>query len=97
MDCIYKTNKYRMPLLHIMGVALVSNKLKYSNRSNFSIGFVFLYGEGEDEYDITLEYFKYYIFGDSNKQPEVFYRDSEDTLGNVMTRAFPVVPQLIYL
>jgi hypothetical protein len=86
-----------MLLLHIIGVAPVSNKSKYSNRSNFSISFVFLCGEGEDEYDIALKYFKYYIFGDSNKQPKVFYRDSKDALGNAITRAFLVIPQLIYL
>jgi hypothetical protein len=92
IDCTYKTNKYCILLLYIMGVVLASNKLKYSNGSNFLIGFIFLSGETEDEYDIAIQCFKYYVFSDSGKQLEVFYRDGEDALGNTITKAFLVVP-----
>ena len=42
MDCTYKTNKYGMPLLDIVGVT--------SANSTFYAGFVFLRSERQDSY-----------------------------------------------
>jgi hypothetical protein len=97
MDATYKTNKYRMPLLHIMGVVPVSDKLKYSNGSNFLIGFAFLSGETEDEYYTVLQMLKDYVFYDANNQPEVFCRDGETALGSALEAVYPEVPQLVCL
>ena len=42
MDCTYKTNKFKLPLLHILGVTPIE--------TNFSAGFCFLPGETEKDY-----------------------------------------------
>ena len=42
LDCTYKTNKYSMPLLDIIGVN--------TTRRSFYIAFAFLSGETEEDY-----------------------------------------------
>ena len=42
MDCTYKTNKYRLPLLHIVGMKSIN--------SQFSVGFCFLKEERQNDY-----------------------------------------------
>jgi len=42
MDCTYKTNKFKMPLLHFLGVTPIE--------TNFSAGFCFLPGESASDY-----------------------------------------------
>ena len=46
MDCTYKTNKYRLPLLHIAGMT--------SFNSHFSVGFCFLKEEKQSDYTWAL-------------------------------------------
>nr|CCA18072.1 Pc21g00130 putative [Albugo laibachii Nc14] len=46
MDCTYKTNKYRLPLLHIVGMT--------SFNSHFSVGFCFLKEEKQSDYTWAL-------------------------------------------
>lgn len=50
MDCMYKTNRYRYPLLQIVGITLT--KMWYS------AAFVFTESEKEDNYIWTLEKLK---------------------------------------
>ena len=47
MDSMYKTNKYRLPLLEIVGVT--------STEKTYSVGFVFLECEKEDNFQWALE------------------------------------------
>ncbi|PWA53815.1 protein FAR1-RELATED SEQUENCE 5 [Artemisia annua] len=61
MDCTYKTNRYNMPLLDIIGVTCFN--------TSFYSGFVFLEKEDKDHYVWALSVFKK-ILGDSN-QPSV--------------------------
>ena len=42
MDCTYKTNKYKMPMLNIIGIS--------STFSTFNVGFAFLKAETEESY-----------------------------------------------
>ena len=42
LDCTYKTNKYGMPLLDIIGID--------ATRRSFCIAFAFLSGETEEDY-----------------------------------------------
>ena len=46
MDCTYKTNKYKMPLLTICGVT--------SSGTTFIVGFAFLHEEIKEYYDWVL-------------------------------------------
>jgi hypothetical protein len=49
IDCTYKTNRYGMPLLHIVGVS--------PSNSTFSIAFCFMQNEQEDSYIWALKSF----------------------------------------
>jgi hypothetical protein len=49
LDCTYKTNRYKMPLLYIIGLSL-SNSL-------YSIAFCFMQNEQEESYRWTLQTF----------------------------------------
>jgi hypothetical protein len=42
LDCTYKTNRYKMPLLHIIGLS--------PSNSSFSIAFCFMHNEQEESY-----------------------------------------------
>ena len=42
MDCTYKTNKYKMPLLHILGLTAFNK--------TFTIGYAFLSSEVQTDY-----------------------------------------------
>jgi hypothetical protein len=47
LDCTYKTNKYGMPLLDMIGVDAC--------QKSFCIAFAFLSGESEDDYGWALD------------------------------------------
>ncbi|XP_042754325.1 uncharacterized protein LOC122196071 [Lactuca sativa] len=72
MDCTYKTNKYNMPLLDIIGVSCFN--------TSFYSGFVFLEREDEENYSWALRAFKE-IIGHDN-QPCVIMSDRELALMN---------------
>jgi hypothetical protein len=46
MDCTYKTNKYKMPLLDIAGVMSTGN--------SFYVGFAFMHNKKQPSYDFAL-------------------------------------------
>lgn len=50
LDCTYKTNKYHMPLLDMVGVD--------SCQRSFCIAFAFLSGESEEDYSWALQHLK---------------------------------------
>jgi hypothetical protein len=50
MDCTYKTNKYRQPLLEIIGIT--------STDLTFAVGFVYMEFEKTDNYRWALEKLK---------------------------------------
>ena len=64
MDCTYKTNRYKMPLLDIIGIS--------SFNTSFYSGFTFLKGESEEDYIWALKRFSK-ILGE--KQPYVIITD----------------------
>ncbi|KAI7947253.1 hypothetical protein MJO28_009161 [Puccinia striiformis f. sp. tritici] len=78
LDCTYRTNKYKMPLLHIVGV-------DSSNRS-FSAGFCFLSSEKEEDYVWALEQFDEALGG---PLPSVLATDKEQALINAIDVVFP--------
>ena len=56
LDCTYKTNKYHMPLLDMVGVD--------SCQRSFCIAFSFLSGETEEDYSWSLEHLRSLYQGD---------------------------------
>ncbi|GKA29260.1 PKS-NRPS hybrid synthetase [Tanacetum coccineum] len=79
MDCTYKTNRFNMPLLDIIGVSCFN--------TSFYSGFAFLKTETVESYDWALKAFKK-IFGHDN-QPFVIMSDRELALMNGIKTIFP--------
>jgi hypothetical protein len=84
MDCTYRTNKYRLPLLHILGC---TNLGKF-----FSAGFCFLRNENEEDYHWAISTF---LNRTGTPEPRVLISDQEDALKNAARRIMPSVPQLL--
>ncbi|XP_020418037.1 protein FAR-RED ELONGATED HYPOCOTYL 3 [Prunus persica] len=85
MDCTYKTNRFRYPLLKIVGVT--------STHLTFSIAFVYLSAEKEDNYRWALARLRS-VMGD-NSIPSVIVTDRELALMNALHEVFPGVRHLL--
>nr|XP_043620091.1 PKS-NRPS hybrid synthetase cheA-like [Erigeron canadensis] len=85
MDCTYKTNKYNMPLLDIIGVSCFN--------TSFYSGFAFLEKEDEESYAWALSAFKKTV-GLGN-QPFVIMTDRELALMNSIKSVFPFAVNLL--
>ena len=77
MDCTYKINRYKMPLLDIIGIS--------SFNTSFYSGFAFLKGEREEDYVWALKMFSK-ILGE--KKPHVIITDREYALINAINIVF---------
>ncbi|CAJ2672967.1 unnamed protein product [Trifolium pratense] len=80
MDCTYKTNKYRQPLLEIAGIT--------STNMTFAVGFAYMESEKTDNYHWALGKLKQLI----TKQdifPRVILTDREFALMNAIKDIFP--------
>ncbi|KAL4567782.1 hypothetical protein LXL04_023376 [Taraxacum kok-saghyz] len=85
MDCTYKTSKYNMPLLDIIGVSCFN--------TSFYSGFTFLEKEDEENYAWALRAFKK-IIGDGNELC-VIMSDRELALMNAINNVFPATTNLL--
>ena len=84
MDCTYRTNKYRLPLLHILGCT--------SLQTFFSAGFCFLRTETEVDYHWAISTF---LHQTGVPHPHVFISDQEEALKSAARSLLPSVPQLL--
>nr|CCA25904.1 Pc21g00130 putative [Albugo laibachii Nc14] len=78
MDCIHKTNKYRLPILHIVGMT--------SFNSHFSVGFCFLKEEKQSDYTWALS--KLAIIWTPETRPGVIVTDRELALMAAIDKLF---------
>ena len=85
MDCTYKTNRYRLPLLEIVGVT--------STNLTFSVAFVYLEAERVDNYTWAIEKLQSLMFAD--RLPNVIVTDRELALMNVVRLVFPTTTNLL--
>ncbi|XP_058185926.1 PKS-NRPS hybrid synthetase cheA-like [Rhododendron vialii] len=85
MDCTYKTNRYKMQLLDIVGVSSFNN--------SFYSCFVFLAKEGEEDYVWALQMFRK-ILGPAC-YPTVIVFDRELALMNAIKVVFPTTTNLL--
>ncbi|KAI8535960.1 hypothetical protein RHMOL_Rhmol10G0217000 [Rhododendron molle] len=85
MDCTYKTNKYRFPLLQIVGVT--------STEMTFCAAFAFMECEKTENYTWVLEKLKGMM--DPNALPSVIVTDRELALMNAITNVFPHATNLL--
>jgi hypothetical protein len=84
MDCTYRTNKYKLPLLHILGCTNL--------QTFFSAGFCFLRNETQLDYHWAVSTF---LFKTRLPQPRVFISDHEDALKSAVSELLPRAPQLL--
>jgi len=84
MGCTYKTNKYRLPLLHILDCTNL--------QTFFSAGYCFLHGEKQEDYYWALSTFLHRI---NPSPPKVFISDQEDALKSAALELMPEVPQIL--
>ena len=78
-DCTYKTNKWGMPLLHIVGLT--------STGSSFLAAACFMMKETEEAYTEALETFRSFLGQDY--EPEVLVTDRKLALMNAIPIVFP--------
>ena len=81
LDCTYKTNKYKMPLLHIAGITGAD--------TTFSLAFCFLSEENETYYTWALETLLKVFSSNNIPHPDVFLTDQEQALINSLSNLFP--------
>jgi hypothetical protein len=85
MDSTYKTNRYKMPLFHTAA--------RSPTGQFFSVGFCFLSGEAQDDYQWALEIFKE-VACEGIKTPNAIVVDSCRALILSLQRSFPTTPIL---
>ncbi|XP_028052909.1 protein FAR1-RELATED SEQUENCE 5-like [Camellia sinensis] len=85
MDCIYKTNRYRLPILEIVGVT--------STDMTFSVAFAYPQYEKEDNYTWALGLLRSVM--DENTLPSVIVTDRELALMNAICTVFPATTNLL--
>ncbi|POW09386.1 hypothetical protein PSHT_09130 [Puccinia striiformis] len=79
LDSTYKTNRYQLPLLHIIGQVA-------TNRS-FSLAFCFLAYEDQESYVWAVENLKKHVW--RPRIPKVFVTDRDTALRNALAEVFP--------
>ena len=88
LDCTYKTNKFRMPLLHITGVTCLN--------TSFEIAYCFLPNERQPAYEVAMQAL-YNLFKTINKSPRCFLTDKEGALKAALRIYWPNTPQRLCL
>jgi hypothetical protein len=82
LDCTYKTNKFDMRLLNVVGIT--------STYVTFNIGFAFLHAKNEEAYAWVLEQFSEVV------TPKVLCTDRKLALMNGIARVFPSCHNILY-
>jgi hypothetical protein len=89
MDCTYKTNRYSLPLLDIVGFALT--------RSTFYIAFTFIKDEYNDSYELILQCLAKVYDSLNLPYPSTILIDKEDTLIKAITSIFLDIKGMVCL
>jgi hypothetical protein len=87
LDCTYKTNKYKMPLLDMVGVDAAGR--------SFCIAFAFLSGEAEADFTWALDRLKSLYQSSNTPLPSVILTDRCLAAINTCTALFPDATTLI--
>lgn len=87
MDCTYKTNRYKMPLLDIVGCNAMN--------STFYVGFAFLSNERQETYEFVLNNLKTSYEHYQLPRLRTVLTDKEDALINAVKTVFPSANTLI--
>ncbi|CAH9089994.1 unnamed protein product, partial [Cuscuta epithymum] len=85
MDCTYKTNRYGLPLLEIVGVTCTD--------LTFSVAFVYMEAEREDNYTWAMEKLKTLMI--SSTMPSVIVTDRDLAFMKSVKKVFPETTNLL--
>jgi hypothetical protein len=85
IDATYKTNKYKLPLLEIIGFT--------STNSSFFICFIFMSNENEINYKWSINQLKNLVF--KEKSPKVIITDCELALINAIESELPTATHFL--
>jgi hypothetical protein len=89
MDCTYRTNRFNMPLLNIVGVTGMNTTIHIAQ--------VFLIGEEEPDYRWALQQLWNLQLRNGIPHPQVFLTDRDLALLNAREHIFPSTPALLCL
>lgn len=81
LDCTYKTNRFKMPLLVIVGMSSLG--------TTFYVGFAFLMEEKEQDYTWAMKQVHRVYLGFSMEGPPVHVTDRDLALMNALEQVFP--------
>jgi hypothetical protein len=87
LDCTYKTNRFRMPLLNICAVT--------GNRKTVQVALCFLSGEKEADYDWAMSHFQDMIEEHGILEPDTWVTDRELALMNTLDDLFPDIDHIL--
>ena len=87
MDCTYKTNRYKLPLLLIQGVTCF--------HTTFFIGYTFLSDETEESYQWALKKFQAKCVAANIPNYKVAVTDNEQALKNTLKTVYPEAHNLL--
>lgn len=89
IDYTYKTNRYGLPLLNIIGFTTIG--------STFYISFTFTKDKKEDTYEVVLSYLTKVYNSLNLEAPRTILTDKEDTLINVIKLIFLKIKSIVYI
>jgi hypothetical protein len=88
-DCTYRTNRFKMPLLHFIGCNSIGG--------HFMAAFCFMPSETQSDYYWALQHIRQLLYDPINCTPRVFLSDNEQALRSACGSVWPDVPQLLCL
>lgn len=89
IDYTYKTNRFGLPLLDIVGFAATG--------SSFFIGFAFLRDEKDDTYEVVLSCLADVYHSLGLELPRTILTNKEDALINTIKAVLPSIKNMIYI
>jgi hypothetical protein len=87
LDCTYKTNRFRIPLLNLCGVT--------GNKKTIQAALCFLSGEKEEDYEWAMTQFKELLEEHDIPWPVSMVTDRELALMNALDTVFPEVVHIL--
>jgi hypothetical protein len=87
LDCTYKTNWFKMPLLDILGSTGIN--------TTFYTAFVFLASETQQDYETALKILWAVMEVKNISPPSVMVTDNDNTLMNAIKQVFPQFKNLL--
>jgi len=89
LDCTYKTNRFGMPLLNVVGVS--------NTNATVHIAQAFIKTEQQPDYEWAIQQLLLMMTENCIPSPQVVFSDADLALINALERELPSVPHLLCL